>query len=248
MLSNADPQRTFFGLVGEDAAAGPLQRRAPQLPLRGHEREDQPRRRPAARGDRDAVRPRALPRRDHGVRRLRRRDGSRPGRGARRAPGGDPHIEVCIPTFHDPSLAPDGKHVVTIDVNSQPYTLAPTGTWDEIRDDVADRAIAKLEGYLPGLDRLDRRPPGAQPARPRAAARHHRRPRPARRHVLRPALQPAPGSRPRRLPDPGRDLYLCGAGTHPGGGVSGANGRNCAREVLRDARGPIEKLKASLSR
>jgi phytoene dehydrogenase-like protein len=33
-----------------------------------------------------------------------------------------------------------------------------------------------------------------------------------------------------------RGLYLCGAGTHPGGGVTGANGRNCAREVLRDAR------------
>jgi phytoene dehydrogenase-like protein len=32
-------------------------------------------------------------------------------------------------------------------------------------------------------------------------------------------------------------LYLCGAGTHPGGGVTGANGRNCAREVLRDAKG-----------
>ena len=36
---------------------------------------------------------------------------------------------------------------------------------------------------------------------------------------------------------PVRELYLCGAGTHPGGGVTGANGRNCAREVLRDARG-----------
>ena len=54
-------------------------------------------------------------------------------------PAEDPHIEICIPTVHDPSLAPAGKHVVTIDVNSQPYHLA-TRSWDEIRDEVADRA------------------------------------------------------------------------------------------------------------
>ena len=48
VLSNADPLRTFFGLVGEKLLPGPLRGLAPQLPLRGHEREDQPRRRPAA--------------------------------------------------------------------------------------------------------------------------------------------------------------------------------------------------------
>ena len=45
---------------------------------------------------------------------------------------------------------------------------------------------------------------------------------------------------------PVRDLYLCGAGTHPGGGVTGANGRNCAREVLRDARAPRARLREAL--
>ena len=45
------------------------------------------------------------------------------GRGAAGQPGRDPHIELCFPTVHDPSLAPDGKHVATIDINSQPYTL-----------------------------------------------------------------------------------------------------------------------------
>ena len=52
---------------------------------------------------------RALPRRDHGVRRLRRRDGPRPVRGQVGRLGSDPHVEVCIPTFHDPSLAPEGN-------------------------------------------------------------------------------------------------------------------------------------------
>ncbi|KAA0272922.1 MAG: NAD(P)/FAD-dependent oxidoreductase [Acidobacteria bacterium] len=163
--------------------------------------------------------------------------------------GTDPHVEACIPTFHDPSLAPEGKHVITIDVNSQPYTLAPgQGTWDEHRDAVADRAIATLDGYMPGLaDSI------------------------LARQVLSPVdlesllgisgghalhgdmsfdqlftLRPVRGHADYRTPIEG--LYLCGAGTHPGGGVSGANGRNCAREVLRDARSPAGRLRARAAR
>ena len=61
----------------------------------------------------------------------------------------DPHIEVCIPTVHDPRWRPTASTCVTIDVNSQPYTLTPTGTWDEIRDAVADRAIASSRATCP---------------------------------------------------------------------------------------------------
>ena len=157
-------------------------------------------------------------------------------------PALDPHIELCIPTVHDASLAPEGKHVVTIDVNSQPYTLAE-GTWDELRDAVADRAIEKIGSYFPNL-------PGSI----------------VERQVLTPPdlesllgiwgghalhgdmafdqlfnLRPVRGWADYRTPIDG--LWLCGAGTHPGGGVTGANGRNCAREVVRAARGPREKLR-----
>ncbi|MEZ5077644.1 MAG: NAD(P)/FAD-dependent oxidoreductase [Solirubrobacterales bacterium] len=155
-------------------------------------------------------------------------------------PAADPHVELCIPTVHDPSLAPDGHHVLTIDVNSQPYELAE-GEWDAIKDEVADRAIAKLGEYFPGL-------PGS--------VRH--------RQVLSPldlerllgisgghalhgdmafdqlfTLRPVRGYADYRTPVAG--LYLCGAGTHPGGGVTGANGRNCAREVLRDRGGGLRR-------
>jgi phytoene dehydrogenase-like protein len=152
-------------------------------------------------------------------------------------PAPDAHIELCIPTVHDPSLAPDGMHVITIDVNSQPYNLAEgQGSWDDIREQVADRAVAQLAGHFPNL-------PGSI----------------LHRQVLSPldlervlgitgghalhgdmgsdqlfALRPVPGHGDYRTPVHG--LYLCGAGTHPGGGVTGANGRNCAREVLRDVR------------
>jgi phytoene dehydrogenase-like protein len=161
-------------------------------------------------------------------------------------PAADPHIELCIPTVHDPSLAPEGKHVVTIDVNSQPYTLADGGDWDEIRDEVADRAIAKLGEYFPNL-------PGSILARQVLA------PPDLERllgiwggHALHGDmafdqlfyLRPVRGWADYRTPV--RDLYLCGAGTHPGGGVTGANGRNCAREVLRDARALRARLRGVL--
>jgi phytoene dehydrogenase-like protein len=145
------------------------------------------------------------------------------------------HIELCFPTVHDPSLAPEGRHIATIDVNSQPYTLAE-GHWDDRKDQVADRVLAELDGYLPGL----------------SGAVVHRQvlsPLDLERllgltggHALHGEMapdqlfmnRPVRGHADYRTPIQG--LYLCGAGTHPGGGVTGANGRNCAREVLRDRR------------
>ena len=135
--------------------------------------------------------------------------------------------------------------MVTIDVNSQPYTLAE-GTWDELRDEVADRAIAKLEGYFPGLTDSIVDAPGARPARPRAPARDL-----TGGHALHGDmsfdqlfnLRPVRGWADYRTPV--ASLYLCGAGTHPGGGVTGANGRNCAREVIRDHRGLAARLRGA---
>ncbi len=157
-------------------------------------------------------------------------------------PAGDPHIELCIPTVHDASLAPEGKHVVTIDVNSQPYTLAE-GDWDSIRDEVADRAVAKLEGYFPGLtdsitDRQVLAPTDLE-SRLGIWGGHALHGEMSFDQLFN--LRPVRGWADYRTPV--RDLWLCGAGTHPGGGVTGANGRNCAREVLREARGPRARLR-----
>lgn len=157
-------------------------------------------------------------------------------------PADDPHVEMCIPTVHDASLAPEGHHVLTIDVNSQPYELAE-GSWDEIADEVADRAIAKLETYFPGLTgsilhRQVLSPLGLERLLGISGG-----------HALHGdmafdqlfTLRPVRGWSEYRTPVEG--LWLCGAGTHPGGGVTGANGRNCAREVLREARrGPVKRL------
>ncbi len=150
-------------------------------------------------------------------------------------PASEPHIELCFPTVHDPSLAPEGRHIVTIDVNSQPYHLAEGG-WDEIREQVADRAIEQLGRLFPNL-------PGSilhrQVLSPLDLERvlaltggHALHGDMAADQLF--ALRPVRGHADYRTPLPG--LYLCGAGTHPGGGVTGANGRNCSREVLSDLR------------
>jgi phytoene dehydrogenase-like protein len=161
-------------------------------------------------------------------------------------PALDPHIELCVPTVHDPSLAPEGRHVVTIDVNSQPYTLAE-GSWDERRDEVADRAVAKLEGYFPGLEDsiLERQvlAPTDLESRLGIWGGHALHGEMSFDQLFN--LRPVRGWADYRTPV--RDLWLCGAGTHPGGGVTGANGRNCAREVIRDQRGLAARLRGARS-
>jgi phytoene dehydrogenase-like protein len=150
-------------------------------------------------------------------------------------PADPAHIELCFPTVHDPSLAPEGKHIVTIDVNSQPYRLRE-GSWDEIKEDRADRVIATIAEYFPKLpDLIEHR----QVVTPLDMERlmgltggHALHGDMAPDQLL--FLRPTRGWANYRTPI--ANLYLCGAGTHPGGGVSGANGRNAAREVLRDAR------------
>jgi phytoene dehydrogenase-like protein len=146
----------------------------------------------------------------------------------------DSHVEVCFPTVHDPSLAPPGSHVITIDVNSQPYAVRDG--WDAIRDRRADQVVAQLERSFPGLSSsiLHR-----QVLSPLDLERvlgitggHalHGEMTPDQLLFMRPVRGWA------NYRTPVRGLYLCGAGTHPGGGVTGANGRNAAREVLRDLR------------
>ena len=158
-------------------------------------------------------------------------------------PALDPHIELCVPTVHDPSLAPEGKHVVTIDVNSQPYTLAE-GSWDDIRDEVADRAIAKIGEYFPNLpgsilERQVLAPPDLERVLGISGG-HALHGEMAFDQLFN--LRPVRGWGEYRTPI--KDLWICGAGTHPGGGVTGANGRNCAREVIRETKSLGTRLRS----
>ena len=122
---------------------------------------------------------------------------------ARAGIAADPaHIELCFPTVHDPSLAPEGKHVITIDVNSQPYDLRHD-EWDAIKDARADAAIAQIADVFPKLPDLIEHRQVLSPLDLERADRPHGRPRVARRHVARPAAVHAPGARLRGLPHAG---------------------------------------------
>lgn len=148
-------------------------------------------------------------------------------------PSRNPILEITIPSSVDPTVAPEGKHVMNIFVQYAPYQLRE-GDWDDIKESFADRCLEVLAEYAPNL-------PGA------VLHRQVLSPKDLERtfgltggnifqgamslHQLF-AMRPVPGWADHRTPVAG--LYLCGAATHPGGGVMGACGRNAAREILRD--------------
>jgi phytoene dehydrogenase-like protein len=142
-------------------------------------------------------------------------------------------VDCVISSNADDSLAPPGRHILTCFVQYVPYRLRE-GAWDEKRELLGDRVVKKIAEYAPNV-------PGAILAR----------------QVLTPLdlervygltegnifhgdlrleqlffMRPVPGWSQYRTPIAG--LYLCGAGAHPGGGVTGAPGHNAARQGLRD--------------
>lgn len=146
----------------------------------------------------------------------------------------EPYIEARLPTLHDPSLAPPGRHILSAHVQYAPYHLA-TGVWDDVaRERLGDLVIDTLAAYAPGLkdsvlQRIVVTPRdleerfGLTEGDPYHGAL-------TLDQIL--FMRPVAGWARYRTPING--LYLCGAGTHPGGGLAGAAGRNAAREVLKE--------------
>jgi phytoene dehydrogenase-like protein len=165
-------------------------------------------------------------------------------------PSERPILEMTMATSVDRTIAPPGKHLLSIFVQYAPYKLSPDAatfmgrqppappgvvpTWDDIKEKFADRCIETLTEYAPNVP---------------AAIEH--------RQVLSPldlertfgitggnimqgamsphqlfCFRPVAGWADHRTPIQG--LYLCGAASHPGGGVLGACGKNAAEEILRD--------------
>ncbi len=147
-------------------------------------------------------------------------------------PSRSPLLEMTVPTMYDPSLAPPGRHIMGIFLQYAPYTLSE-GTWDELREPFADRVIDIIAEYAPNIrDIIEAR----QVLSPLDLERRygitggnifHGEMSLDQMFVMRPAA----GWAKYRTPLPG--LWLCGSGTHPGGGVMGAPGYNAAREILR---------------
>src|SRR5216683_1521097 len=140
-------------------------------------------------------------------------------------------VDCVLASAVDETLAPAGRHIMTCFVQYVPYRLA-AGTWDQRRDELGDKVLARIGTFAPNL-------PAAVVAR----------------QVLTPLdlertygltegnifhgdirfdqlfyMRPVPGWA--RYATPVDGLFLCGAGAHPGGGVTGAPGYNAARQVL----------------
>jgi phytoene dehydrogenase-like protein len=149
-------------------------------------------------------------------------------------------VDCVVSSNADPSLAPAGKHILTCFVQFVPYRLRQ-GTWDDKRELLGDRVVRRIAQHAPNV-------PGAIIAR----------------QVLTPLdlertygltegnifhgdlrleqlffMRPVSGWSHYRTPIAG--LYLCGAGAHPGGGVTGAPGHNAAFQVLRDLKKGVLK-------
>jgi phytoene dehydrogenase-like protein len=144
-----------------------------------------------------------------------------------------PYLDVTIPSLTDPSLAPAGQHVMSVYVQYTPYALK-TGTWRERSTEVASSALSLLEEHAPGIGKLVVGRQVLTPADLEATygitGGHpsHGEPSLDQLFLARPFLGFG------RYRTPLRGLYLCSAGTHPGGGVTGGPGANAAREMLKD--------------
>ncbi len=142
-----------------------------------------------------------------------------------------PSLEITIPSIADPTLAPAGKHVMSVWLQAAPYELG-NGDWNHQRDLLGETLVKTLEDYAPGFSRLI-----------------------LHRQVLTPLdfeetfaltgghiyhaelaldqiffMRPVPGWARYRTPI--ENLYLCGSGTHPGGGVTGLPGYYAAKTIL----------------
>jgi phytoene dehydrogenase-like protein len=145
----------------------------------------------------------------------------------------EPYLEATIPSIADPTLAPPGGHVMSVLAQWAPYHRRE-GTWEAERDGLGDLVLKTLEVLAPGLSDLV---VARQVITPLDLERdygltegHPLHGEPGLDQLF--AWRPLLGHARYRLAL--RGLYLCGAGAHPGGGVTGAPGANAAREILAD--------------
>ncbi len=235
LVSGADPQRTLLGLVGRDHLSDDVVRGLEGLDFRSGSLkinlalDSLPRF--AGASDRE-VRPQHRGTIHLGATSLDDLDAAFEVAGRGELPE-RPMVELTLPSALDGSLAPAGRHVASLFVQYAPYRLAGRG-WEDERDRFADRVLALVDEVAPGfsasvLHREVLAPPDLERIFGLTGGNLFHGAMSLDRLFF---LRPLPGWARYRTPIPG--LYLCGAGTHPGGGVMGACGRNAAGEVLRD--------------
>lgn len=157
-----------------------------------------------------------------------------------------PWTSPVIPTMHDDTLAPKGKHIMTAFGGHAPYKLAD-GDWTEKKkEELGNRVVAAIEAFAPGISKhITHR----QVLTPVDLEKIYALPQ---GHIFHGelslnqmwAMRPVPGYADYRTPV--KNLYMCGSGTHPGGGVFGVPGYNAAGEMLNDRKVGALKTKLNL--
>jgi len=146
-----------------------------------------------------------------------------------------PYIETMIPTLWDGSLAPTGKHVMSIYMQYAPYKLRHAD-WDSQREALGDTVVKTLAEYAPELPSLIE---AREVITPKDLEQtygltgghiFHGELALDQLFTMRPLLDWA------QYRTPIKGLYLCGSGTHPGTGLNGMSGANSAREIVKDLR------------
>ncbi len=144
----------------------------------------------------------------------------------------NPVMEIVVPSMHDASLAPKGQHVLSAHVMYVPHKLK--GGWtDAARDDIRERTIDTIASYAPDIRDQIIHSEFLTPAdleenyHVTGGHWHHTEMAVDQMLMMRPTYEAA------QYGTPISGLYLCGAGSHPGGGLMGAAGHNAAREILR---------------
>jgi phytoene dehydrogenase-like protein len=153
-------------------------------------------------------------------------------------PSRAPVMEVQMPTAHDAGLAPPGRHLLSIWALYAPSKLR-SGTWEQRREEMGRRLIDTLAAYAPNLPEIVTHWSVFTPAdlqeRLSMTDGNIRHLDMVPEQLL--SRRPLAGWASYRTPI--ANLYLCGAGTHPGGEVTGAPGHNAAHKVLQDLGVPI---------
>ena len=234
VISNADPKRTFLSLVAEEHLPSEFARAVRRLKtatayLKFHAALDRlpdfSRYLPADGSVRHLAYTRISPSISYFEQAW---DDAKHGR-----PASSPVLDIQIPSGYDPTLAPAGHHILSIWGLYAPVRLAE-GTWDQRRREVGERIVDVLAGYAPDIrdcivDWQLFTPPDLE-ARVGLTDGNIRHLDIVPSQSL--ANRPLPGWAHYRTPI--RNFYLCGAGTHPGGEVTGAPGHNAAQVIISD--------------
>ncbi len=228
VVSNADPKRTIMDLVGARHVETVFTRRIHHLRAKGNAAKlhlaldglpEIPGMSRREYGERILIAPS-----EHYVERA-----FNPAKYGESSP--EPVLEVTFPSFRDHSLAPTGKHVLSAVVQYAPYEQKD-GWNDEARQAFEAAAIRKLEEFMPDIaERITASelltPVDIEKEFHMTGGHWHHAELTLDQFLF---TRPVCGASQYRMPLDG--LYLCGAGAHPGGGISGAAGRNAAREIL----------------